>query len=128
MAEACALPGLDNPLLQTTDHTPRNPRKPQRTNPHTHNSHKHPPPLQDGLAAQLLGVVVAHERPDLEAARVELIAAMGADKALLSRLEDTLLRELSSATGARASPLCRDAAPRCPKHRTTSAHMGRCHC
>lgn len=58
-------------------------------------------PLQDGLAQQLLGVVVAHERPDLESSRQDLIREMGANKGLLSKLEDTLLRELSSATGAR---------------------------
>jgi hypothetical protein len=57
-------------------------------------------PLQDGLAQQLLGVVVAHERPDLENSRQELICEMSGNKTLLSKLEDTLLRELSNATGA----------------------------
>jgi len=54
---------------------------------------------QPGLAQQLLEVVVAHERPDLAAARTELVAAMSSDKGQLAVLEDTLLRELSSATG-----------------------------
>lgn len=54
---------------------------------------------QPGLAQQLLEVVVAHERPDLAAARTELVASMSADKGQLALLEDTLLRELSSATG-----------------------------
>ena len=56
-------------------------------------------PSQDGLAQQLLGVVVGHERPDLEASRLELVASMSSNRALLAGLEDTLLRELSSATG-----------------------------
>lgn len=54
---------------------------------------------QQGLAEQLLGVVVAHERPDLEEARRGLVAEMSENKALLKQLEDTLLRELSAATG-----------------------------
>ena len=56
---------------------------------------------QQGLEAQLLMLAVRHERPDLEEAREGLVAAMGANKALLKGLEDTLLRELSNASGAR---------------------------
>ncbi len=44
-------------------------------------------------------MVVAHERPDLESSRQDLIREMSVNKGLLSKLEDTLLRELSSATG-----------------------------
>lgn len=66
--------------------------------PHTH--------TQDGLAQQLLGVVVAHERPDLEASRLELVADTSANKALLAKLEDTLLRELSNATGGAHGGVC----------------------
>ena len=40
-----------------------------------------------------------HERPDLEAARESLVKEMSENKALLKNLEDTLLRELSNATG-----------------------------
>uniref|UniRef100_A0A383W4S5 Dynein-1, subspecies f n=1 Tax=Tetradesmus obliquus TaxID=3088 RepID=A0A383W4S5_TETOB len=54
---------------------------------------------QQGLAEQLLGVTVAHERADLEVARAGLVADMSTNKALLKKLEDTLLRELSNATG-----------------------------
>ncbi|WIA10356.1 hypothetical protein OEZ85_010548 [Tetradesmus obliquus] len=54
---------------------------------------------QQGLAEQLLGVTVAHERADLEEARAGLVADMSTNKALLKKLEDTLLRELSNATG-----------------------------
>jgi dynein heavy chain len=54
---------------------------------------------QQGLAEQLLAVVVAHERPDLEEARRGLVQEMSENKALLKKLEDTLLRELSNATG-----------------------------
>ncbi len=42
---------------------------------------------------------VKHERPDLEAAREQLVKEMSENKALLKVLEDTLLRELSNATG-----------------------------
>lgn len=56
---------------------------------------------QPGLARQLLGAVAARERPDLEAARVELGRAIGADRAALAGLEEALLRELSGATGER---------------------------
>ncbi len=54
---------------------------------------------QQGLEAQLLILAVRHERPDLEEAREGLVAAMSANKALLKSLEDTLLHELSNATG-----------------------------
>merc|ERR1711871_955925 len=53
----------------------------------------------DGLADQLLNVVVAHERPDLEKQWSALVAEMGENALLLVSLEDTLLRELSSSTG-----------------------------
>lgn len=66
----------------------------------------HAPSPQDGLAQQLLGVVVAHERPDLEAGRHALILEMADNRGLLARLEDTLLRELSSATGAGRTRAC----------------------
>lgn len=42
---------------------------------------------------------VKHERPDLEEARETLVKEMSENKALLKNLEDTLLRELSNATG-----------------------------
>ena len=44
-------------------------------------------------------VQVKHERPDLEEARETLVKEMSENKALLKNLEDTLLRELSNATG-----------------------------
>jgi len=54
---------------------------------------------QQGLEAQLLNVVVGHERADLEKQRLELIDEMSSNKALMKKLEDTLLKELSNATG-----------------------------
>jgi dynein heavy chain len=54
---------------------------------------------QQGLEAQLLNVVVGHERADLEKQRLELIDEMSGNKALMKKLEDTLLKELSNATG-----------------------------
>ena len=54
---------------------------------------------QQGLQEQLLNVTVRHERPDLEEQRERLVTEMSANKTLLKQLEDTLLKELSSATG-----------------------------
>ena len=54
---------------------------------------------QQGLAEQLLNVTVKHERPDLEEQRERLVQEMSDNKAMLKQLEDTLLRELSNATG-----------------------------
>lgn len=53
-----------------------------------------------GLSEQLLNVTVKHERPDLEEQRERLIIEMSDNKATLKQLEDTLLYELSNATGA----------------------------
>ena len=53
----------------------------------------------DGLANQLLNVVVGHERPDLERQWADLVTEMGENAQLLVSLEDTLLRELSSSSG-----------------------------
>lgn len=52
-----------------------------------------------GLTEQLLNVTLRHERSDLEEAREVLIKQMSENKATLQALEDTLLRELSSAQG-----------------------------
>ncbi|XP_056647538.1 dynein axonemal heavy chain 10 [Diorhabda sublineata] len=52
-----------------------------------------------GLEDQLLSVVVRNERPDLEEQRENLIAETSENKRLLSELEDSLLRELSTTTG-----------------------------
>jgi dynein heavy chain len=53
----------------------------------------------DGLANQLLNVVVGNERPDLEKQWAELVNEMGENAQLIVTLEDTLLRELSSSQG-----------------------------
>lgn len=52
-----------------------------------------------GLENQLLNVVVAHERPDLEEQFSKLVDEMSENKALLLRLEDSLLSELASSKG-----------------------------
>lgn len=52
-----------------------------------------------GLEDQLLGAVVTVERPDLEEQRETLIADMSANRQLLKQLEDSLLLELTAATG-----------------------------
>ncbi|EKX52600.1 hypothetical protein GUITHDRAFT_157080 [Guillardia theta CCMP2712] len=53
----------------------------------------------EGLKEQLLNVVVGHERPDLEAQRLELVEEVSKNKATQKKLEDTLLRELASSSG-----------------------------
>ena len=52
-----------------------------------------------GLENQLLNVVVAHERPDLEKQFADLVADMGANATLLEELEESLLRNLAASTG-----------------------------
>lgn len=52
-----------------------------------------------GLSDQLLNVVVANERKELEEQRERLVTEMSENKSLLKTLEDTLLRELASSTG-----------------------------
>jgi dynein heavy chain len=54
---------------------------------------------EDGLAAQLLNVVVGFETPELEAQRTALVADMSEQKGVLQGLEDMLLRELANSTG-----------------------------
>ena len=54
---------------------------------------------QQGLQDQLLNVVVGFERADLEQQRLDLVKQMSANKTLLKKLEDSLLKELSEATG-----------------------------
>merc|ERR1719331_796519 len=54
----------------------------------------------DGLAAQLLNVVVSFERPELEQQRQQLIATMSENQQVLKGLEDTLLRELAASKGS----------------------------
>lgn len=52
-----------------------------------------------GLSEQLLNVTVRHERPDLEEQREQLVIEMSDNNAQLAKLEDTLLHELSNASG-----------------------------
>ena len=52
-----------------------------------------------GLQEQLLNVTVKMERPDLEKQRKSLVQETSVNKALLKDLEDTLLMELSAASG-----------------------------
>lgn len=54
---------------------------------------------QQGLTEQLLNVTVRYERSDLEEQREALVKEMSENKSLLKNLEDTLLHELSNATG-----------------------------
>ncbi|GMH67856.1 hypothetical protein TrLO_g3024 [Triparma laevis f. longispina] len=53
----------------------------------------------DGLANQLLNVVVKHERPDLEEQYSILVTEMSANALMIVQLEDSLLKELSSSSG-----------------------------
>ena len=53
----------------------------------------------DGLSDQLLGVVVAEERPELEEQRQELVIATAENKKRLKDIEDKILHVLSSSEG-----------------------------
>ncbi|TPP46731.1 Dynein heavy chain and region D6 of dynein motor family protein [Leishmania donovani] len=54
---------------------------------------------EDGLEAQLLNYVVASERSDLQRQSEELVQTMAESRAQLKELENTLIRELTLATG-----------------------------
>ncbi|EFJ29004.1 inner arm dynein 3-2 [Selaginella moellendorffii] len=54
---------------------------------------------KDGLSDQLLGVVVAKERPDLEQQKNELVVQGAENKRRLKELEDKILEVLSSSEG-----------------------------
>merc|ERR1719486_1749286 len=54
----------------------------------------------DGLAAQLLNVVIGFERPDLEELRQKLVQQMSENRQIIKGLEDTLLRELAASKGS----------------------------
>ena len=53
----------------------------------------------DGLEDQLLGIVVAKERPELEEERQQLILQSAANKKALKEIEDKILYTLSSSEG-----------------------------
>ena len=53
----------------------------------------------EGLEDQLLGIVVAAERPDLEEEKNKLIISGAANKRKLKETEDEILRVLSSSSG-----------------------------
>uniref|UniRef100_A0A7S0EN91 Uncharacterized protein n=1 Tax=Hanusia phi TaxID=3032 RepID=A0A7S0EN91_9CRYP len=53
----------------------------------------------DGLQQQLLGLVVAEERPDLAEAKNNLVVQNAAMKKQMKEIEDTILRMLSEASG-----------------------------
>ncbi|GBP22696.1 Dynein heavy chain 7, axonemal [Eumeta japonica] len=54
---------------------------------------------KDGLEDQLLGIVVAKERPDLQEKREKLIIQSAANKAALKQVEDDILRTLQETKG-----------------------------
>ncbi|GIY97066.1 dynein heavy chain 7, axonemal [Caerostris extrusa] len=54
----------------------------------------------EGLEDQLLGIVVAQERPDLEEARQQLIVQTAANKKSLQELEDKILFTLAQSEGS----------------------------
>jgi dynein heavy chain len=53
----------------------------------------------EGLEDQLLGIVVAKERPELEEERQQLIVQSAANKKQLKEIEDKILETLSSSEG-----------------------------
>lgn len=54
---------------------------------------------QQGLQDQLLGIVVAKERPQLEEKKNELIIESAKNNKLLKEIEDKILHVLSSSEG-----------------------------
>jgi dynein heavy chain len=54
---------------------------------------------KEGLADQLLGVVVAQERPDLEQQKNEMVVQGAENKRKLKELEDQILEVLSKSEG-----------------------------
>jgi dynein heavy chain len=54
---------------------------------------------QEGLSDQLLGVVVAEERPDLEGQRQKLVVESAENKRKLKEIEDRIMHVLSSSEG-----------------------------
>ncbi|MEW5313906.1 MAG: hypothetical protein WDW38_005438 [Sanguina aurantia] len=54
----------------------------------------------DGLSDQLLGVVVALERPDLQAHRQQLVVESAGNKRRLKEIEDRILHVLSNSQGS----------------------------
>jgi hypothetical protein len=55
---------------------------------------------KDGLEAQLLGIVVQKEEPNLEKQKSELVIRVAAGKRQLVELEDQILKLLSESTGS----------------------------
>jgi len=55
---------------------------------------------RSGLEDQLLGIVVAEERPDLEEAKNQLIVSNAKMKQELKEIEDRILVRLSSSEGS----------------------------
>jgi dynein heavy chain len=55
---------------------------------------------EQGLEAQLLGIVVRKERPDLEESKDKLVVNIAEGKKKLAELEDTILRLLNTAQGS----------------------------
>lgn len=53
-----------------------------------------------GLEDQLLGIVVAEERPDLEEAKNQLIISNAKMKSELKEIEDKILHRLSASEGS----------------------------
>ena len=58
------------------------------------------PCVCSGLEDQLLGIVVAEERPDLEEAKNQLIVSNAKMKQELKEIEDKILHRLSSSEGS----------------------------
>ncbi|XP_071333968.1 dynein axonemal heavy chain 2 [Trachinotus anak] len=56
--------------------------------------------MEQGLEAQLLGIVVRKERPDLEEQKDSLVISIASGKRSLQELEDEILRLLNEATGS----------------------------
>ena len=84
----------------------------------------------EGLEEQLLGIVVAKERPELEEEKNHLIIAGAANKRRLQEIEDQILKVLSASQG-NILEVCfaTISAPRpipTPPHLTCHLHLHSC--
>jgi dynein heavy chain len=73
----------------------------------------------EGLTDQLLGIVVAKEKPELENERSRLIVTSAANGARLKEIEDKILQTLATSSGSQC---------KITRHGCASADLGACAC
>lgn len=79
-----------------------------------------------GLEDQMLGIVVAEERPDLEEAKNQLIVSNAKMKQELKEIEDKILERLSSSEGSPVDDLDLIAVLEASKIKSQEIKVGLC--